>query len=464
MKSSVENVDPTRVKLSVEVPFAELKPSIDEAYKQIGRQINVPGFRRGKVPAALIDARVGRPVVMQEAVNNSLDKFFRAAAEENNVRPLGQPDVEVAEVPGLDGSNDGELKFTVEVDCVPDIQLPDYSELKVEVDPIEVTDADVESELDELRSRFGTLTTVDRPAQTDDFVTLDLVALIDDEEVDSANDVSYQVGSGTMLKGMDEALDGLSQGEETSFESELAGGEHAGKTALVKLSLKGVKVRELAEADDDFAQMASEFDTLDELLEDLKESATRNKELEQGVQARDKVLQALLEKLDVPVPAKLVEAEVNRHLEGENRVDDEAHRKEVTEETERTMRTQFILDAVVEAENIEVSQQELIEYIMTASQQYGMSPQDFMQALGSQGQMTALSADVARRKGLANVLGAATVVDTDGNTVDMTAFTTPDVDEDELAEAEAEAEEAVEEVVETAEDTATEDTTDSDKA
>lgn len=445
MKSSVEKVDPTRVKLSVEVPFAELKPSIDEAYKQIGRQINVPGFRRGHVPATLIDHRVGRPVVMQEAVNNSLDDFFRRAVEENNVEPLGQSEVEVSEIPGLDGKDEGELKFTVEVDCVPEVTLPDYSEIRVEVEPIEVTEDDVEAELDALRSRFGTLTAVDRPAQNDDFVTLDLVAIVDDEEVDSANDVSYQVGAGTMLKGMDEALDGLSEGEETSFKTQLAGGEHQGKDALVKITLKGVKVRELADADDDFAQMASEFDTIEELREDLKNTAKRNKELGQGVEARDKVLEALLEQLDVPVPAKLVEAEVNRHLEAENREDDEEHRKEVTEETERSMRTQFILDAVVKAEEIEVSQQELIEYIMTASQQYGMSPQDFMQALGSQGQIMALQADVARRKGLASVLSEAVVVDTEGNTVDMTAFTTPEGDEDDIAEAEAEAEEAVEE-------------------
>jgi len=248
-----------------------------------------------------------------------------------------------------------------------------------------------------------------------------------------------------MLKGMDEALEGLSEGEETSFETQLAGGEHEGKDALVKITLKSVKERELAEADDDFAQMASEFDTMEELREDLKETAKRNKELEQGVEARDKVLEALLEKVDVPVPAKLVEAEVNRHLENENRTEDDEHRKEVTEETERTMRTQFILDAIVKAESIEVSQQELIEYIMTASQQYGMSPQDFMQALGSQGQVMALQADVARRKGLASVLSEAKVVDTEGNEVDMTAFTTPAADEEEVVEAEAEAEEAVEE-------------------
>lgn len=424
MKSSVENVHPTRVKLSVDVPFAELKPSIDEAYKHIGSQITVPGFRKGKVPASLIDRRVGRPTVIQEAVNNSLDGLYQKAAVENKVKPLGQPEVEITNVPGLDGKDESDLSFTIEVDCVPTITLPDYSTLSVTVDAIEVTDDDVEKELDVLRDRFGTLAPVDRPVTKDDFVTIDLVALVEDEEVDTATDVSYRVGSGTMLEGMDEALEGLSAQEETTFTTTLAGGEHAGKEAVVKLTVKGVKVRELAEADDDFAQIASEFDTLEELREDLREAATRKKELQQGVDARDKLLDVLLETLDIPVPAKLVEEEVNRHLENENLVDDDEHRKEVTESTERSMRTQFILDTVVEQEEIDVTQQEIIEYILTASEQYGMTPQQFMQALNVRENLDAMGADVARRKGLAAVLAQASVIDSNGDTVDMTAFTT----------------------------------------
>ena len=452
MKSSVENIDPTRVKLSVEVPFAELKPSVDEAYKQISKQVTIPGFRRGKVPARIIDQRVGRPVVLQEAVNNSLDGFFRDAVAENSLTPLGTPEVDVTEVPGLDGKDEGELKFHVEVDVAPKVELPEYSSIKVEVAELTVTDEDVEKELDNLRSRFGTLTPVDRPAEKDDFVTIDLTAKIDDEEIDSAAGISYQVGAGTMLEGMDEALEGLSKDEETSFETTLAGGEHQGEKAIVTIKLTEVKVRELPEADDDFAQLASEFDTMDELREDLKAQAKKQKEFEQGVEARDKVLESLIETLDVPVPAKVVEEEVNRHLSSEGREDDDKHREEIKEETERNLRTQFILDAVVEAENIEVTQQELIEYIMTASQQYGMSPQDFMQALGSQSSMLGLNADVARRKGLASVLAGAVVTDTKGNVVDMTAFTTPEGEEDEAAADEPAEAESAEEAAETAAD------------
>ncbi|MCQ9384828.1 trigger factor [Brevibacterium sp. 50QC2O2] len=443
MKSSVERVDETRVKLSIEAPYAELKPSIDEAYKEIGKQVNVPGFRRGKVPARIIDQRVGRPVVLQEAVNNSLDDFYRKAIDEQSLEPLGTPEVDVTEVPGLDGTESGDLKFTIDVDVRPEFELPAYDSIEVTVDTFEVTDEDVDAQLDELRSRFGTLKSVERPAAKDDFVTIDLVASVNGEEIDNASDISYQVGAGTMLDGQDEALEGLSAGEETTFETTIAGGEHAGETGSVKLKLTAVKERELPEADDDFAQLASEFDTIAELREDLKKQAAQQKELDQGVEARDKVLEALLEQLNLPVPARVVEDEVKRHLEGEGREDDEEHRTEVTADTEKALRTQFILDKVVAAENVEVGQGELIEYIISASQQYGMNPNDFAQAIDSQGQIPAIMGEVARRKGLAAVLAGAVVKDGEGNVVDMTAFTTPGgLAAQEAAEAEDDAAEA----------------------
>lgn len=438
MKSSVERIEPTRVKLSIEAPYADLKPSVDEAYKEIAKQISVPGFRRGKVPARIIDQRVGRAAVIQEAVNNSLDGFFRQAIADNDIQPLGTPEIEDLEMPGLDGKEEGDLTFTVEVDAVPEFELPEYSSLEVEVEPLEVTDEDVEKELDDLRSRFGSLKSVDRPAKKDDFVTLDLTAKIDDEEIDSASDISYQVGAGTMLDGMDEALEGLSADEETTFETKLAGGEHEGEDAQVTIKLTAVKERELPEADDDFAQLASEFDTIDELKEDLKTQAKSNKELQQGVEARDKVLELLIEKLDLPVPSRVVEEEVKRHLEGEGREDDEEHGAEVREQTEKQLRAQFILDKVQAKEEIEVTQPELIEYIITSAQQYGMNPNDFAQALDQSGQVGAVAGEVGRRKALAAVLAEAVVKDTNGEVIDMTAFTTGS---EEAEEAEEEASE-----------------------
>ncbi|WGW13986.1 trigger factor [Saxibacter everestensis] len=425
MKSAVETLNPTRVKLSVEVPFDELKPSIDKAYKSISEQIQVPGFRKGKVPTRIIDQRVGRPAVLQEAVNDGLDTFYRDAITENDLKPLGTPEVEVSEVPGLDGKDEGELKFTVEVDVRPEVTLPEYSSIRVEVDATEVTDEDVSKELDELRGRFGTLTPVERPAATDDFVSIDIAAEVDGEEVDTASGISYQVGAGTMLDGLDEALDGLSAGEETVFASKLAGGEHEGEEAQVRVTLQSVKVRELPEADDDFAQLASEFDTLEELKEDLRGQAAKAKTFEQGVAARDKVLEQLLEVTDIPVPESVVQAEVDRHLEGESRTDDEEHRSEVTAETEKSLRTQFVLDTIVEKEDVNVSQEELIEYLISAAQQYGMNPNEFAQAIDQGGQVPAMVAEVGRRKALAAVLEKATVVDTTGVPVDLSSFVRP---------------------------------------
>ena len=440
MKSSVENLDPTRVKLSVEAPYAELKPSIDEAYKEISKQITIPGFRRGKVPARIIDQRVGRPAVLQEAVNNSLDDFYRQALNENDVRPLGSPEVEVSEIPGLDGAEEGNLVFTVEVDCMPNIELPAYDSIEVEVDTYEVTDEDIDKEIDELRARFGTLNPVDRPAAEGDFVTIDLTAKVDDEVIDEATDISYEVGARTMIDGLDDALVDLSEGEETTFNTTLAGGEHKGSEGVVTVKLNAVKERVLADADDDFAQMASGSDTIEELREETRENVAKQKELEQSVQAREKVLDALLEMVELPLPEKFLAEEVSRQAEAAGAEEGDERYQEIQDETAKAVRTQFLLDAIAEKEEVEVSQAELIEYIMAMAQQYGMQPQEFIQMLQSSGQVPAISGEVARRKGLAAVLAEATVVDTEGNAVDMTKFVTPESEEDDEDGDDAEAE------------------------
>ncbi|TNM67678.1 trigger factor [Streptomyces sp. NP160] len=419
MKSDVETLNPTRVKLTVEVSFAELKPSLDKAYKSIAGQVSVPGFRRGKVPARVIDQRFGRGVVIQEAVNEALPGFYQQAVQESSVRPLGQPEVEITEVPVGEGADAGELKFTAEVDVRPTIDLPDFSTIAVSVDDVEVTDADVDAKLEELRVRFGTLVPVERAVQTDDTVSLDLKAEVDGEEVDTAEGITYVVGRGTMLEGMDDALEGAAIDEERSFTTTLAGGERAGETAEVTVVVKSVKVRELPELDDDFAQLASEFDTVDELRADLRTKAQDEAEFRQGVQARDKVLEALLEQVEIPVPDGVVEDEVHRHLENESRLEDDEHRAEVTEETRRVLRTQFLLDAVAEAEQVTVAQQELVEYIVAQAPAYGMDPNSFAQAMDQAGQVPALVQEVARRKALAAVLEKATVTDASGNKVDL---------------------------------------------
>lgn len=442
MKSAVENLTATRVKLNVEVPFEELKPSIDAAYKTVASQIQVPGFRKGKVPSKLIDQRVGRGYVLETAINDGLNGWYQAAVQETGVRPLSRPEVEITEVPDPT-STDGELKFQVEIDVRPEIELPEYSGIKVEVAAAESSDADIDKALDELRGRFGTLKSVERPAKNDDFLTIDITATIDGEEIDSAAGLSYQVGAGTMLEGLDEAVTGLSADEEAIFDTKLVGGDHAGEDAQVKVAVKAVKERELPEANDDFAQLASEFDTIAELREDLAKQAADSKVVEQGVEARDKVLDKLVELVEVPVPDSVVEEQIEAHFNpenahGEGDHDTEEHRAEVRQNAENAFRNEIILDAVAEAEEVGVEQSELIDYIINMSQQYGMDPNQFAQMLDGSGQAGMMVGEVRRRKALAKVLETATVKDSNGETVDLSSFvgTADDAENTEASEAE----------------------------
>jgi trigger factor len=422
VKTTVEKLNPTRVKLSISVTPEELKPSIDHAYQHIASQVNIPGFRKGKVPPQLIDQRVGREEVLNHAVNDGLDKFFREAVKEEKIRTLGRPQADVVELPSLKDFS-GDLLVTVEVDVRPEFDLPAYEGLKLTVDAVEVSADDVQDELDNLRGRFGTLVTVDRPAKTGDFAQLDLVASIGGNEVDTANSISYEVGSGELIEGIDEALDSLSAGESTTFESELLGGDNAGEKAQIAVSLLAVKERELPEADDDFAQVASQFDTIKELKADLKEQIAKSKSFGQGAAARDQIVDELLKLVEIPVPAKLVEDEVNRHLEGENRLEDDVHRAEVTESSEKTFRSQILLDSIAEKEEIKVGQNELTQYLIQGAAQYNMEPSEFIQAIDKNGQIPAMIGEVARAKALAFVLDKAKVVDSKGKAVDVSAFT-----------------------------------------
>ncbi|MBD8043430.1 trigger factor [Arthrobacter sp. Sa2BUA2] len=454
MKSAVENLTPTRVKLNVEVPLEELKPSIDEAYKTIATQVQVPGFRKGKVPNQLIDQRVGRGYVLETAINDGLNGFYQAAVQETGIRPLSRPEVEISEVPDPT-SDEGQLVFNVELDIRPEIELPDYAGIEVTVEAAEAGDADIEKALDELRGRFGTLKSVDRPAAENDFLTMDLVAKVDGEEVDSAADLSYQVGAGTMLEGMDEAVTGLSTDESATFNTKLAGGEHAGSDAEVTVTVKAVKERELPEANDDFAQLASEFDTIAELREDLAKRAAESKVMEQGVEARDKVLEKLLEMVEVPVPESVIEEQLEQHFNSDSEHaagedhDTEEHRAEIRTNTEQAFKNEIILDAVADKEEVGVNQNELIDYIVSMASQYGMDPNQFAQLIDQGGQVPMMVGEVRRRKALAKVLELAKVTDTTGAEVDLSAFVRPEGEE-----AAAEAADSAEAAEETTEDKA----------
>ena len=418
MKSAVEKLSPTRVKLSIEVPFAELAPHIDGAYKSLSEKINIPGFRKGKVPSAMIDQRVGRAAVLDEAINAALPTFYSQAAKDNDVLVIGRPNVEITEL-----VDNEKFSFTVEVDIRPDIKLPNFSEIKIEVDDVKVTDADIDEQVESLRTRFGTLKTVDKVVAKGDFVTIDLVATKDGVELDGgvANDLSYEVGSASMIDGLDEAIIGLSKDGEKSFNTALVGMAE-GETGSVKVTVKAVKERELPPVDDGFAKLASEFETLTELKADLSKRLSRVKQMEQGAQARDLLVEKLISTIDIPLPAEIIEAEVNDHLEKEGRLEDDKHRAEVNDEVKTTITREFLLDSIVKAEAIAVNESELTEYLVRASARYGMTPDQFIKEVSQAGQVTTMVAEVARAKALAQVLGRVKVVDKSGNKVDLEAL------------------------------------------
>ena len=418
MKSDVEKLSPTRVKLSIDVPFNELKPHIDGAYKSLSEKISIPGFRKGKVPAAMIDQRVGRGAVLDEAINAALPTFYSQAAKDNDVLVIGRPNVEITEL-----KDNEKLTFTVEVDIRPEIKLPNFSQIKIEVDDVQVSDADIEEQLQDLRTRFGTLTTVEKVVAKGDFVSIDLVATKDGKDLDggTANDLSYEVGSASMINGLDEALIGLSVGNEKSFDTALVG-MPAGELGTVKVSVKAVKQRELPAVDDAFAKLASEFENLAELKADLATRLSKLKQMQQGAQARDLLMEKLLSSVEIPLPDEIIKDEVNDHLEKEGKLDDDKHRAEVNDEVKKTITREFLLDSIVKAESVAVNESELTEYLVRAAARYGMSPDQFIKEVSQAGQVTTMVAEVARAKALAQVLARVDVVDKSGNKVDLEAL------------------------------------------
>ncbi|MGW5521648.1 trigger factor [Gordonia sp. NPDC003950] len=436
MKSTVEQLSPTRVKLNVEVPFEELSGDFDRAYKALAQQVRIPGFRPGKAPAKLIEARVGRDSILAQVVNDALPGKYSQAVAETETKAIGQPEIDLEELKYGES-----ISFTAEVDVRPELELPDYSTLSVEVDPIADDEDAVDEQIEGLRARFGTLTGVDRGAQDGDMVSIDLAATIDGEPVEEASTegLSHEVGAGDLIDGLDEALVGLKAGESKVFTTTLVAGEHADEEADVTVTVNSVKERELPELDDEFAQMASEFDTVDELRESLAERVAQSKKMEQANKVRDAVLDELLAKVEVPLPENVVQAEVDNSLEqvlhsighdeaifaqlleaqGTTR---EAFEADARETAEKSVRQQLLLDAIAEQQDTEVSQDELTQQILFSAQRYGMAPQEFIQQLTQANQVGAVYADVRRNKALLGIVGEVTVTDTDGNAVDTTEF------------------------------------------
>jgi trigger factor len=443
VKSTVERLTPTRVRINVEVPFTELQPDFDKAYKELAKQVRLPGFRPGKAPAKLLEARVGRDRMLDQVVSEALPGRYGQAVTDTDLRPLGQPQIEIT-----NKEYGQDLVFTAEVDVRPEIALPELSQLKITVDPIEVGDDEVDAELESLRARFGTLTGVERPAADGDFVSIDLTATVDGEEVPEATTegLSHQVGSSQLIEGLDEAIIGLSAGESRVFTTKLAAGPHAGKDAEVTVTVGSVKERELPEPDDEFAQLASEFDTMDELRADLTEQVRRTKRVQQAEKIREATLEVLVEQVDMPLPEAAVQAQVDNTMQNalqgvendENKfaealADQGSSRAEFDAETrseaEKSVKTQLLLDALGDDLEIQVGQQDLTQHLVLMARQYGVEPQQLLSFLQQNNQLPAVFADVRRGLTIAVAVRVATVSDTDGTVIDTTEFFGTEADE-----------------------------------
>ncbi len=416
--TSVERLSETRVKLHITVPATDLGPSIKHAYEHIAEQVSIPGFRKGKVPAPIIDQRVGREEVLSHAVNEGLDGFFREALISEKLTPIGRPEADITEWPEVKDFS-GELKITITVDVRPEIKLPDLEKIKIEVEPSVVSADDVQNAIDELRQNFSDLVEVERPAKTGDVVSLNLQAKIGDKVVDTANGVLYDVGSGELLEGLDEAIDSLSAGEETSFTSVLLGGEHEGQEAVVEVQIAAVQEKSLPELNDDFAKLTGEFETVKELKEKLKEQLQSSKLVGVATEARQKLVESLIAAAKVTVPQNVIDDEVVRHLASEGREDDTAHGEEVAEQTRKSLSEQFVLDALSETLEVKVENDDLANYLIQLAQRYGATPQELANTLQENGQMNQAVSDVARSKALSVALNKVQVVDSKGKAVDL---------------------------------------------
>ena len=438
MKISVRNLEPTKVKLTVTVEPEELNPYLDAARKEIAKQVNVPGFRKGHVPGKIIDQRIGFAAVAGEAVNDAVPELYSKALDEKKIRPMAQPEFDVQDVP-QSANDETKLKFIATVERRPDIELPEIDGLEIAISKPEVKDEDVDKRLETLRQRFGTLVGVDRPAAKGDFANIDLTAEIDGETVDSQEGVSYELGSNTMLDGLDEALDGLSAGEETTFEGTLEAGEHEGQKATVKVKVNSVKAEELPELNDEFASEASEFDTLDELKADIRKAAAQDAEGRQATEARDAFIAKLQEGLEIPVPKGVKANMVAEQLKGMTPDPEKAtkEQKAQAEETvEKELRDQMVLDALAEKLDVQVSQSDVFNFLASIAQQYGMDPNNFIQAIIKNGQLGSAVQEVGRSKGLLAGMRAVKFT-ADGEAVDLSNFLGEAAEEEESESVEA---------------------------
>lgn len=434
MQTTLESTDKHKVKLTVEVEPERFGRDLERAYRKVAEQVKIPGFRKGKAPRPIIDAQVGRDVVLTEFLEEAVPRYYREALREHELAPIAQPDIDLEQL------EEGKpFVFTATVEIRPRLQLTeaDYKGIRVERPSTQVSEEEVERFLDALRERFAELETVQRPAATGDYVLIDLRATIHDEEVPEAtrSDFLYEVGAGEFTGTLDAQLVGKRAGEILKFNATLDDrfGERAGQEVTFQVLLKEVRGKKLPAADDEFAKTASEFDTIEELRAALREQLAANKEREADAEVRDRVLRALVEATEVDLPETLVEEEtehrvhhareraeqlglpLERLLELQG-TDELRFRAEAREHAVRAITADLVLEAVARAEDIQVTAEELAQEIGRLAQALGRDPREVAETLEQGGQVVALAGDIIRSKALDVLVEHAEIVPEDGAT------------------------------------------------
>ncbi len=418
MQTTLEHTDKHTVKLTVEVPPDEFGKDLDRAYRKIAQEIKIPGFRKGKVPKQVIDAQLGREAVVGEFLEDSVPVYYRQALREHDLAPIADPDIDLGEL-----EEGRPLVFTAVVEVRPRLTLEesDYKGIAVERPEIEISDEDVERFLDSLRDRFAELETVGRPARSGDYAVIDIRATVHDEEIPEATkpDYLYAAGSGEFGEKFDAELEGKRAGEILAFNDTLGpgAGERAGEEVSFRVLVKEVKGKKLPAADDEFAKVASEFDTLDELRQNIREQLAQSRDRAADADVRDRVLEQLISSVEVDLPDTLVDEEVEHRvahageraqqagmtlpqlLEAQG-MDELTFRSEARDHAIRAIKADLALESVARQEDLQVSEEEIGREISALASALGREPKELAKSMTRSGQVVSLAGDIIRSKAL----------------------------------------------------------------
>ncbi len=419
METTVETTDPHTVKLTIEVPEDEFGKDLDRTYRAIANQIKIPGFRKGKVPKQIIDTQIGQDAIFEEFVNSSVPAYFRQAVADEDLAPIADPDIDVQQ---LEPGKPFVFSATVEVRPRLSFEESDYTGIKVTKPTVEVTEQEIDDWIERLRERFSELEPVGRPVQQGDFVTVDLTVIKGGQKVEQASreDYLYFVGSGEVGEKLDVELVGAKPGAILKVSDALPerfGEELGGAAVEITVLVKDVKARRLPKVDDDFAKTASEFDTIQQLRDDLRERLTEVKEREAGAALRDLVLEAMIDKVDVDLPQSLIDEETDHRIHhARDRAErmgvglekmlelqgwDEARlREDSREHAIRAIKSDLVLEGIARNASLEVTAEEIGAEIAVLAQAYGREPKAVAKDLERSGQVVTLAGDIIRTKAL----------------------------------------------------------------